>query len=97
MKPEWRPDDWVNPFESYICNTYLRPEHDAFERGASAMLSALLKWMDEKCDKHPIPDDFVKGHQGFPRNLIKWNGFAWIYSHRKDCPQCFSELKEQNK
>ena len=49
MKPEWRPG---NPYKSYICNTYLRPEHDAFEAGASAMLAALLKWLDEPCNGH---------------------------------------------
>jgi hypothetical protein len=89
MDKEWRSDNWGNPYRA----DWPTEGRVIFEQGASAMLSALIVWLEGPCNRHLIPDDFVRGHQDFPRNLIKWNGFAWVYSHRKDCSQCWQKLK----
>lgn len=52
-----------------------------FVAGASAMLSVLLKWMDEPCDRHG-----TRHHDG-----------RYATSGHKDCPQCMAELKESVK
>lgn len=44
MAKKWRPEDWGNLFDE--------PERSACEAGASAMLSALIKWMEEPCKRH---------------------------------------------
>ena len=77
----WRPDDWI---ETCDCKD-LPPEQQCsmyknYETGASAMLSAVIKWLDEPCDKHE--------HSAF-------NGERYVsyHPHRKDCPQCLNELR----
>ena len=89
----WRPDDWLgqpaccadctfHPDSCYTCT-------GAYEFGAHAMLAALLKWLFEPCDnEHCVVSDIPP--------LIGKD--RWIHTqHRKDCPQCLSELKEANK
>jgi len=56
----WRPDNWVNPHkEFYERNPEVRPKvgdwdtEGIYESGASAMLSAVIKWLDEPCKEHP--------------------------------------------
>jgi hypothetical protein len=64
-----RPDDWGNLFDE--------PERSACEAGASAMLSALLVYLDEPC-KIPL-------HCGC--------GDVIHIKHRYLCPQCMAELR----
>ena len=80
MKPEWRPDDWVNPHGKGDWIGDL--PHEAYEAGASAMLSALLKWLDEPCN--------CLDHAQIVEFAIDVKG---MYPHRKDCPQCWKELR----
>lgn len=81
-----RPADWIgNPdycgtcegSKSHKCSYCV----DGFEAGASAMLAALIKWLDGKCDD-PDHREYIYAEEG--EN----------YKHRKDCPQCWKELKE---
>ena len=52
MTKEWRPENWhTEPIKQNPLHC-LAPQECAdsfYERGASAMLSALLKWLDEPC------------------------------------------------
>ena len=84
MKTEWRPDDWntKTPFSFDVSRV-------TFEAGASAMLSALLKYLFEPCDKHPEKE--------LVELPFKDEWMEFYPEHRKDCPQCLSELKEANK
>jgi hypothetical protein len=89
MKTEWRPDDWVNPHkEFYERNPEVRPKvgdwdtEGIYESGASVMLSALIKWLDEPCNEHPLErKDVITGCYRYKE-------------HRYLCPQCMAELKE---
>jgi hypothetical protein len=68
---------------------HIKTKHDIYEAGASAMLAALLKWLDEPCNKHPYnPNDY--GITSAP--ITTWSNGDY-YSHRKDCPQCMAELR----
>jgi hypothetical protein len=60
----------------------------AVEVGASAMLSAVVKWLDESCDKHGNSPRVVRleGEYGYSQAIID--------TKRKDCPQCMTELRE---
>jgi hypothetical protein len=109
----WRPDDWVG-IKKKICfdqfHKGLAPQckscsstpdkcQKAVEVGASAMLSALIKWLDEPCYEHPIGDyehDCKSEHFAFVDSQVD-DYEHWHYAHRKDCPQCLNELKEANK
>jgi hypothetical protein len=94
-----RPDCWVNPHDfrnpDHVDNPYVEMEcANSYEAGASAMLSAVIKWLDEPCDKHTPQqpfDDEIHWLQTTETNMfLRWR-------HRKDCPQCLNELKEANK
>ena len=87
----WRPDDWKLPHR--IC--YQDADYSfVYEKGADAMLAALLKWLDEPCTNHVEDcigygrdweeDDRLGSHDG-------WE--TAYYLHRKDCPQCMAELR----
>lgn len=73
---DWRPDDWLNE------NGEPKISHPLYEAGASAMLNALLKWLDEPCrnEKH-LNNPVCPGHLDFAH---------------KNCPQCMKQLKENN-
>lgn len=53
---EWRPDDWPDTKAAdAIRMSRGNGSHglsDYYEAAASAMLSALLKWLDEPCKQH---------------------------------------------
>lgn len=58
-----RPDGWklagveaAKPINLVPDDVRRMLSKDAYEQGASAMLSALLKWLDEPCDKHWVPE-----------------------------------------
>lgn len=57
-KKRWRPKDWkligVSPIDSVHDDVKTMLLKTTYERGADAMLSALLKWTEEICDEHPI-------------------------------------------
>ena len=53
-----------------------------FNEGADAMLSAVLKWLDEPCN--------CLDHAQIVEFTIDVKG---MYPHRKDCPQCWKELR----
>ena len=80
MKTEWRPDDWENSYDKQREEDGMFSRAELYEAGASAMLSAVLKWLYEPCDKHE--------HSAF-------NGERYVlyHPHRKDCPQCLNELR----
>jgi len=92
MTKEWRPDDW-----NFVRSQ--QPEPDVwddlmlFESGASAMLSVLIAWLDEPCDKHPdynaIGDEI--------EHYLFINDSYGVFKHRYLCPQCWVELKESVK
>ena len=83
MIKEWRPDDW-EPLDCEKCQCReSRCEtwctlYRTYEDAADAMLSALLKWMDEDC----------------PHSFYLFYGERKSKCKRKDCPQCMAELKE---
>jgi len=85
-----RPDDWINLYGNY----YLKEQIKAYEEGASAMLSAVIKWLFEPCKEHPI-DTFktiIEDTSDYTRAIH--NEPAQVhYKHRKDCPQCMAELR----
>ena len=101
-KPEWRPADWGTIVKSIKCyfdeKRSVTVNVDVLESGASAMLAALLKWLDEPCTNHVEDcigygrdweeDDRLGSHDG-------WD--TAYYLHHKDCPQCLNELKESVK
>jgi hypothetical protein len=74
---------WENPYLPF--GDARESMFRAYEAGASAMLAAVLIYLDEPCGEHG-------GYQ------VK-DGIKTIHSipHRKDCPQCLNELKEANK
>ena len=57
-KIEWRPDDWVNPYNKED-RPLLLHDHDGrtFEAGASAMLAVRDKWWVERMEKFICEDD----------------------------------------
>ena len=73
-----RPDNWkeLAPYN----NTNGGAGYPNFEAGASAMLAAVVKWLNEKCDSHP---DIASERLGEPA----------YYDHRYLCPQCMNELR----
>ena len=81
---KWRPKNPVPLKGLNEATPFDQGRRLGFNEGASAMLSAVLKWLYEPCDKHE--------HSAF-------NGERYVlyHPHRKDCPQCLSELKEANK
>ena len=85
----WRPDDWGYIAEEirhhFIKERSVIMNVDVFELGASAMLSAVLKWLEEECT--------VKEHVEEICRINDWNP-KYSGVNRKDCPQCMNELKE---
>lgn len=98
---EWRPDGWENMVHSMCitdgvpCDSKTCRNCDCrkpIEQTASAMLSALLKWLEEPCDKHPHLYRF----QSFNLEKNQWNTQERVHSypeHRYLCPQCMAELR----
>ena len=90
MKTEWRPDGWLGADEH--CSEWENPCDDgcnsccsAYESGASAMLAAVLVYLDEPCDKHPEKE--------LVELPFKDEWMEFYPEHRKDCPQCMNELR----
>jgi len=73
-----------NPYENYT-NAYLRTAHDSFNRG----VKAAVQYLEESCTEHPTKPDGI--------NPVKWIGICLYKVHRKDCSQCWQELKESVK
>jgi hypothetical protein len=97
----WRPDCWVNPHDfrnpDHVDNPYVEMEcANSYEAGASAMLSALLVYLDESCDKHgrkatrkTVAVETYDGREHPP--TIKTEV---IYpDHRYLCSECMAELR----
>ena len=58
----------------------------------TAQVAKIIKWLDASCNKHPYnPNDY--GISSAPMTTYESGDF---YSHRKDCPCCWHELKETN-
>lgn len=69
---------------------YVEPSYQKIWNEATA---ALIKWLDEPCNntKHRLPDhDFGELEHDMVYNGPDRYGY---FSHRKDCPQCWSELR----
>ena len=77
MKAEWRPDDWENSYDKQREEDGMFSQAELYEAGASAMLAAVLKWLDEPCDKHL---EYPNSDSKYPTLRI-------------DCPQCMNELR----
>lgn len=87
-----RPDDWDIITEG-IARDFLEMRSitvnkDVFESSASAMLAALIKWLNEPCDKHLAKKDEDLSL------ILCVEGTHWRFEHRYLCPQCMEELKE---
>ena len=82
MKTEWRPDDWELPYK-YDLHQEIKLRkmgvNEVFNAGASAMLSAVLVYLDDPCTEHPY-------------SVFGSGNLSRMYSHRKDCHQCMTEL-----
>jgi hypothetical protein len=96
MKTEWRPSDWEDTKDNQHKQFgMMRTAFDSmsYEAGASAMLSALLKWLWEPCSGHITRPEHIG------ENLRYWHHAkeAIYFKHRHDCPQCMAELKESVK
>ena len=83
-----RPEDWANPADK----TGDYPFANGFGAGANTMLSALIAWLEEPCDKHRILED-DQSVQTYISDRAKY--VIRYERHRKDCPQCWQELKEK--
>jgi hypothetical protein len=51
-----------------------------------AQLKAVIEWLDAPCTEHL--SEYKDKHREYP-------AFGWFYKHRKDCPKCWAELKEE--
>ncbi len=97
MIKEWRPDDW-EPLDCEKCQCReSRCEtwctlYRTYEDAADAMLSALLKWLEERCTNH-VSYEIYDANKHWIENT-KGGQMTRGYRHRKDCPQCMTELKE---
>lgn len=55
MSKEWRPDDWHNALLGCACNSNMPcPSAEAYEDGASAMLTAVIKYLDQANDLNDL-------------------------------------------
>lgn len=89
-EPHWTPPDWKLPPDYGDRDSWIHIE--GFKEGATAMLQALLKWLDEPCDKHLIrPVNFVDVIN-IETHMIDG---GYYRRHRKDCPDCMKELEEK--
>ena len=50
MKTEWRPDDWENSYDKQREEDGMFSQAELYEAGASAMLAAVIEWLDEAND-----------------------------------------------
>jgi hypothetical protein len=80
----WRPDGWklagveaAKPINLVPDDVRRMLSKDAYEQGASAMLSAVIKWLDADC----------------PHCFYLFHGERKSKCKRKDCPQCMAELR----
>lgn len=57
---------------------------------ARAQLKAAVGYLEQPCTEHPI-DGYV------PEKLRAWNESIcrWFYAHRRDCPECWENLKRE--
>jgi hypothetical protein len=100
---EWRPDDWGKYIQKYChlpckvredyknCVDCRRFGTDILEWGATAMLSALIKWLFEPCTEHPSRFVLDKPILG-TANL--WSKKPLYETCHYCCPQCMESLKK---
>ena len=82
---KWRPDDWSKQRSRH---EYDGHDINCYEAGASAMLAALLKWLDEPCVLHEVNDIFSDPWGYHPNKQ-----YGVFYLHRYLCPQCMKEIR----
>jgi hypothetical protein len=52
--------------------------------------AAIIKWLDEPCEKHLVYEPFDNQYHYRDKGTFYW-------SHKKDCFDCWQELKESVK
>ena len=79
-----------------------------FKTECKAQLKAVIEWLEQPCREHEV-DEFDKEqlmeYIDFKLVMIEsgsklakdkhreYPAFGWFYKHRKDCPECWAELK----
>ncbi len=86
MKPE---NPYQKPETFMPTDTTETIEDDARYFAWQEGFDTLVKWLKSSCLDHSAPENDGRG-------LTQWSSktrSGWIYTHHKDCPQCWQELK----